>query len=165
MNIIISPLLGEHPRIVNIFLGPATVHYREVSLYIGIMYKSVQLHAWNHKFPPRKHLGHYMDFLIHWPPGPVVATVQCQGLDSWQCQRAREVDIQRDDTRTGRADRGSKTVLSQCSAHVFKRAGCHLKRAHLARWTDCQKGTLARWTDCQKGTLAQWTDRLKSHLH
>ena len=30
------------------------------SLYIGLMYKSVQLHAWNHKFPPRKHLGHYM---------------------------------------------------------------------------------------------------------
>ena len=24
------------------------------------MYKSVQLHAWNHKFPPQKHLGHYM---------------------------------------------------------------------------------------------------------
>ena len=24
-------------------------------LYIGKMYKSVQLHAWNHKFPPRKH--------------------------------------------------------------------------------------------------------------
>ena len=24
------------------------------------MYKSLQLHAWNHKFPPRKHLGHYM---------------------------------------------------------------------------------------------------------
>ena len=23
-----------------------------------------------------------MDFLIHWPPGPVVATVQCQGLVS-----------------------------------------------------------------------------------
>ena len=22
---------------------------------------------------------------------------------------------------------------SQCSAHVFKRAGCHLKRAHLVR--------------------------------
>ena len=22
-----------------------------------------------------------MDFLIHWPPGPVVATVQCQGLN------------------------------------------------------------------------------------
>ena len=22
-----------------------------------------------------------MDFLIHWPPGPVVATVQCQGLE------------------------------------------------------------------------------------
>ena len=21
-----------------------------------------------------------MDFLIHWPPGPVVATVQCQGM-------------------------------------------------------------------------------------
>ena len=30
----ISPLLGEHPRIVNIFLGPVTVHYREVSRYI-----------------------------------------------------------------------------------------------------------------------------------
>ena len=28
----ISPLLGEHLRIVNIFLGPVTVHYREVSL-------------------------------------------------------------------------------------------------------------------------------------
>ena len=25
-----------------------------------------------------------MDFLIHWPPGPVVATVQCQGLDEAQ---------------------------------------------------------------------------------
>ena len=34
----ISPLLGEHPRIVNIFLGPVTVHYREVSLYIRISY-------------------------------------------------------------------------------------------------------------------------------
>ena len=29
----ISPLLAEHPRIVNIFWGPVTVHYREVSLY------------------------------------------------------------------------------------------------------------------------------------
>ena len=29
----ISPLLGEHPHIVNILLGPETVHYREVSLY------------------------------------------------------------------------------------------------------------------------------------
>ena len=28
----ISPLLGEHPLIVNILLGPVTVHYREVSL-------------------------------------------------------------------------------------------------------------------------------------
>ena len=26
-------------------------------LYIGLMYKSVQLHALNHKFPPRKHFG------------------------------------------------------------------------------------------------------------
>ena len=24
--------------------------------------------------------GGPLDFLIHWPPGPVVATVQCQGL-------------------------------------------------------------------------------------
>ena len=30
----ISPLLGEHPCIVNICLGPVTVHYREVSLYL-----------------------------------------------------------------------------------------------------------------------------------
>ena len=32
----ISPLLGEHPRIMNIILGPVTVHYREVSLYLVI---------------------------------------------------------------------------------------------------------------------------------
>ena len=28
-------LLGEHPCIMNIFLGPVTVHYREVLLYIA----------------------------------------------------------------------------------------------------------------------------------
>ena len=33
----ISPLLGEHLRIVNIFLGPVTVHYREVSLYTSTL--------------------------------------------------------------------------------------------------------------------------------
>ena len=33
----ISPLLGEHPCIVNIFLGPATVQYREVSLYNNLV--------------------------------------------------------------------------------------------------------------------------------
>ena len=38
----------------------ATLIRIHFSLYIGLMYKSVQLHAWNHKFPPRKHLGHYM---------------------------------------------------------------------------------------------------------
>ena len=38
----------------------ATLIRTYFSLYIGLMYKSVQLHAWNHKFPPRKHLGHYM---------------------------------------------------------------------------------------------------------
>ena len=32
----ISSLLGEHPRLANIFLGPVTVHYREVSLYMYI---------------------------------------------------------------------------------------------------------------------------------
>ena len=37
----ISPLLGEHPRIVNIFLGPVTVHYREVSLYLKFNFKIV----------------------------------------------------------------------------------------------------------------------------
>ena len=30
-----------------------------------------------------------MDFLIHWPPGPVVATVQCQGL---LCEAKIDVD-------------------------------------------------------------------------
>ena len=43
----------------------------------------------------------------------------------------------------------------QCSAQVFKRAGCHLKRAHLARWTDRQK-------DSQKAPLARWTEE-KGH--
>ena len=38
----------------------ATLIRSYFSLYIGLMYKSVQLHVWNHKFPPRKHLGHYM---------------------------------------------------------------------------------------------------------
>ena len=38
----------------------ATLIRTYFSLYIGLMYKSVQLHAWNHKSPPRKHLGHYM---------------------------------------------------------------------------------------------------------
>ena len=32
-------------------------------------------------------LGGPVDFLIHWPPGPVVATVQCQGLS---CSEHRE---------------------------------------------------------------------------
>ena len=39
----ISPLLGEHPCIVNIFLGPVTVHYREVSLYLYLYVKSTFL--------------------------------------------------------------------------------------------------------------------------
>ena len=35
MNIkTLAILLGEHPCIVNIFLGPLTVHYREVLLYM-----------------------------------------------------------------------------------------------------------------------------------
>ena len=33
-----SPLLGEHLCIVNIFFGPVTVHYREVSLYQHMKY-------------------------------------------------------------------------------------------------------------------------------
>ena len=35
----------------------ATLIRTYFSLYIGLMYKSLQLHAWNQKFPPRKHLG------------------------------------------------------------------------------------------------------------
>ena len=31
-----------------------------------------------------------MDFLIHWPPGPVVATVQCQGLQRTGKARGEE---------------------------------------------------------------------------
>ena len=38
----------------------ATLIRTYFSLCIGLMYKSVQLHVWNHKFPPWKHLGHYM---------------------------------------------------------------------------------------------------------
>ena len=30
----------------------------------------------------------------------------------------------------------------QCSVQVFKRAGCHLKRAHLVRCAACRKGTI-----------------------
>ena len=33
----VAILLGEHPCIMNIFLGPVTVHYREVLLYTIIM--------------------------------------------------------------------------------------------------------------------------------
>ena len=36
----ISPLLGEHLCIVNIFWGPVTVHYREVSLYPILHYST-----------------------------------------------------------------------------------------------------------------------------
>ena len=35
------------------------------------------------------------------------------------------------------------SIGNQCSAQVFKRAGCHLKRAHLVWWTDHQKGTIS----------------------
>ena len=35
-----------------------------------------------------------MDFLIHWPPGPVVAAVQCQGLVSEvQLYRSYEIPV------------------------------------------------------------------------
>ena len=45
-----------------------------------------------------------MDFLIHWPPGPVVATVQCQGLNclhrlldlknkKWLCDCSLSTDV------------------------------------------------------------------------
>ena len=36
------------------------ISYLFFVISLGLMYKSLQLHAWNHKFPPRKHLGHYM---------------------------------------------------------------------------------------------------------
>ena len=59
----------------------ATLITTYFSLYIGLMYKSLQLHAWNHKFPPRKHLGGQWVF---WGASgfsdSLVATVQCQGL-------------------------------------------------------------------------------------
>ena len=34
-------LLGEHPCIMNIFLGPVTVHYREVLLYAYNLFNNV----------------------------------------------------------------------------------------------------------------------------
>ena len=75
-----------------IFTGNRQNSEGNVNLYlffvIGLMYKSVQRHAWNHKTFGSLHVfggpvgffGGPVDFLIHWPPGPVVATVQCQGL-------------------------------------------------------------------------------------
>ena len=62
-------------------------------------------------------------------------------------------------------------IIHQCSAQVFKRAWCHLKRAHLVRWTDRQKGTisavnwrkrtqLAWWKKTGKrALLTRWTDK------
>ena len=46
-----------------------------------------------------------------------------------------------------------------CSAQVYKRAGCHLKRAHLVRWADGQKGTVSavNWRKApSKFTLDFW---------
>ena len=42
---------------------------------------------------------------------------------------------------------------SQCSADVFKRAGCHLKRAHLVRRTVSQKGTFSAESEPSKGHI------------
>ena len=50
----------------------------------------------------------------------------------------------------------------QCSAQVFKRAGCHLKRAHLARWTDRQKGTISAVNGRKRAQSARWTEQ-KGH--
>ena len=52
----------------------------------------------------------------------------------------------------------SKTSYSQCSAQVFRRAECHLKRAHLARWTDRQKGTICAVNGRKRALLMRWTD-------
>ena len=38
-------LLGEHPCIVNVLLGPVTVHYREVLLYFEC---TVRTHRYNY---------------------------------------------------------------------------------------------------------------------
>ncbi len=53
-------------------------------------------------------------------------------------------------------------ILTQCSAQVFKRAGCHLERAHLARWTDRQKGTISTVNGRKRAQLARWTEQ-KGH--
>ena len=52
---------------------------------------------------------------------------------------------------------------TQCSAQVFKRAGCHLKRADLVRWTDHQRAHLARWTE-EKGTISAVNGRKRALL-
>ena len=36
--ITLATLLDEHPGIVNILLGPVTVHYREVLLYMASLH-------------------------------------------------------------------------------------------------------------------------------
>ena len=47
----ISPLLGEHPRIVNICLGPVTIHYREVSMYcLRVQLKQDNISMWSIAF-------------------------------------------------------------------------------------------------------------------
>ena len=38
----------------------------------------------------------------------------------------------------------------QCSAQDYKRAGCHLKRAHLVLLTNCQKGTISAALELKK---------------
>ena len=53
-------------------------------------------------------------------------------------------------------------LLLQCSAQVFKRAGCHSKRAHLVRWADRQKGTISMVNWRKRAQLARWTEE-KGH--
>ena len=49
-----SPLLGEHLCIVNIFLGPVTVHYREVSLCVCIWQTHHARQTHTHTRPRRR---------------------------------------------------------------------------------------------------------------
>ena len=55
-----------------------------------------------------------------------------------QCQKCKRI---RFDERMMKARSDGASAGSQCSAHVFKRAGRHLKRTHLARskWHNWKK--------------------------
>ena len=79
----IPPLLGEHPRIVNIFLGPATVHYREVSLYLMFNYLHfcicMKFHGWGFLYIKLQHNMVYLG-IVH---AMQLLSMHCPHIDTF----------------------------------------------------------------------------------